>query len=375
MEKFGRLLSISDIMKKKRIVFIILRAYPLFINSIGNPSHGGAEIDLYNIAKGLNTDIFDVHFIVGDYGQEKLITIDNITLHKGQALKNSNILNGIINFLKLSILILKINPDIIFSKGVSWQSIQLIIIKKILRKKLALKSSHKRNIDGTLNCSLFGKIFKSLIQNIDFFILQNKEDEETFLKVFPGFKNTLTTIRNAQHINPYTSRVFSKTLLWIGRSEAFKQPQEFLEIAKSCPTYKCTMIMPNTNHSIFNKINNSATHIGNIEIIAGVPREIIESYYRNAAFLISTSINEGFPNVILESMKNGTPIISFLDYDNIIKNNNCGLISKDILEISSFISEIDQKKWERMSINAYNFSKENFNVGKIIHDYEKLFIS
>ncbi len=364
----------NKITTKKRIVFVLLGAYPLFINNSDRPSHGGAEIDLYNIAKSLNKDIFDVHFIVGNFGQKSTLIIDDITLHKGQALGNSNIFEGIFNFLKLFALIAKINPNIIFSKGVSWQTIQLISIKKILRKKLILKSSHKRNIDGTLDNSIFGNIFKKLVQGVDIFILQNTEDEKVFEKTFPQYTKTLTTIRNAQSIYPHVNRQPSKILLWIGRSEAFKQPQKFLEIAELCSDYRCVMIMPNTNQKIFESIKSSAAHIKNVEIFAGVPRNEIEEYYQEATFLVSTSINEGFPNVILESMKNGTPVISFLDYDKIIQKNNCGLVSKNKLEISRFINEITTEKWSMMSVSAYNFSKENFDVEKIVKKYEKLFL-
>ncbi len=364
----------NKIITKKRIVFVLLGAYPLFINNSDKPSHGGAEIDLYNIAKNLDKGIFDVHFIVGNFGQKNKIVIDNITLHRGQTLENSNIFEGVFNFLKLFTLIAKINPHIIFSKGVSWQTIQLISIKKILRKKLILKSSHKRNIDGSLNRSIFGRIFKRLIRDVDIFILQNIEDEKIFKKTFPQYTKTLATIRNAQRICPYINRQPAKTLLWIGRSEAFKQPQKFLEIAELCSEYRCLMIMPNTNQKVFESIKSSAAHIKNVEILAGVPRNEIEKYYKEAAFLVSTSINEGFPNVILESMKNGTPIISSLDYDKIIQKNHCGLISKNAIEISRFINKTTQEKWSKMSQNVYVFSKENFDVEKIVKKYEKLFL-
>lgn len=361
--------------QKKRILFVLLGAYPLFIDDSSKPSHGGAEIDLYNVAKGINQNSFDIHFIVGDFKQQNTISIDGITLHKGQPIGNSTILKGICNFLKLFILIARINPSIIFSKGVSWQTIQLILIKKILHKKLILKSSHKRNIESSsLESNLFGKLFKKLVQNINVFILQNTEDEKVFKKTFPQYTKTLTVIKNAQNINPYTDRFPSKTLLWIGRSEAFKQPEKFLEIVALCPDYRCRMIMPNTNQKIFESIKNSATHIKNVEILAGVPRNEIEKYYQEAMFLVSTSKDEGFPNVVLESMKNGTPIISFLDYDGMIQKNYCGFISKNKLEISQFINESTREQWKAMSKNAYKFSKENFDIKKIIRKYERLFL-
>ena len=361
--------------RKKRVVFVLLGAYPLFSGDSSKPSHGGAEIDLYSIAKGIDKDRFDVHFIVGDFKQKKRISIDRITLHKGQPIGNSTIPKGICNFLKLLVLIEKINPDIIFSKGVSWQTIQLILIKKILRKKLVLKSSHKRNIESdSLEGSLFGKLFKKLVKNVDVFILQNTEDENVFKKTFPRYQGTLTAIRNAQNIHPYTERFPSKMLLWIGRSEAFKQPEKFLEIAALCPSYRCLMIMPNTDHKVFESIKVSAAHIKNIEILTGVPRNEIERHYQEAMFLVSTSKNEGFPNVILESMKNGTPIVSSLDYDGIIHKNYCGFISRTKLEISKFINESTREQWVAMSKNAYRFSRENFDIEKIVEKYEKLFL-
>lgn len=358
---------------KQKILFILLGTYPLFHPDSGMIA-GGAEMDLYNVAKQLNKDKFDINFIVGDFGQPQTEIIDNIILHKGSKIKKGNVFTGIMNFLKLAVLIFRVNPDIIFSKGVNWQTIELIILKIIQKKKIIIKSSHIRNIDGSSNASIHGKIFSKLINFIDVFLLQNLNDIELFQKTYPYFKNKLLTIRNFQNIPPYQNRSFSKNLLWVGRPEKFKRPEKFLELALLLPDWNLTMIMPSSNNEIFFRSQKEATEMKNVRFLPGVPGTEIGKYYLNNHFLVSTSESEGFPNVMLEAMKHGTSILSFIDFDGMVEKNHCGKIIKTIQEAPEILSEISPEEWETMSENCHRFAKENFDAETSIKKYEDIFL-
>lgn len=360
---------------KKKILFVTYAAYPLFNENIKYP-YGGAELDLYNLSLALNKNLFDVHFIVADFGQKSIEKYEGVYVHKFLNIKNSNPIRGFLNFINLFFLIKKINPDIYFSEAAGWLTVELIIIKLLLRKKFVFRSAHIRNINGFLDNRPYGKLFRKLINKIDFFILQNKEDEFIFKKNY-SYRGKISCLRNLQKI---TKEKFSFAqrdyILWVGRSEKIKNPELFLDLAEEMPDKKFVMIMLNTNDKIFNPILERKKTIPNLKIIAGVSSSKTIDFFKKALYFVSTSQSEGFPNVVLEAMKTGTPVISYsLDYDKIIESNQCGLIGHEKKEdIINFIKNNQEESWTNMSNNCQKFAINNFDIDKGIKEYEKILL-
>jgi glycosyltransferase involved in cell wall biosynthesis len=101
-------------------------------------------------------------------------------------------------------------------------------------------------------------------------------------------------------------------------------------------------------------------------------------YYRESDIFLLTSLSEGMPNVILEAMAAGLPIIStdVQGTDELVKNNINGFIVKknDFLEISKkIIKFIDNPNLLiEMSNNSYSTVK-NFLWKNIAEDYISLY--
>jgi len=75
--------DISKSMNKKiQVCFISHFAYSLF-NNVCKVAHGGAELDLYLIAKELSNDEnYEISFLVGDFGQKDEERYENIRVKK-----------------------------------------------------------------------------------------------------------------------------------------------------------------------------------------------------------------------------------------------------------------------------------------------------
>ena len=91
-----------------------------------------------------------------------------------------------------------------------------------------------------------------------------------------------------------------------------------------------------------------------------------------------TSINENFPNVILESMVCGTPVIAFESsgVKEIIKNDNGILVKKG--DIKNMVEKIEklQKNYsflKRLSTNAIKTIKTKFSSEIEIKKYIKIY--
>lgn len=107
-------------------------------------------------------------------------------------------------------------------------------------------------------------------------------------------------------------------------------------------------------------------------------------YYKKALFLVLSSKNEGFPNVLIECLSVGTPIVSFDCYSGpseIIKDRENGLLVEDqnfakLTQAMDLLTE-DQELYRQCKANARQ-SAESFSLEKIGEqwlDYMKITVS
>ncbi|RZJ35023.1 MAG: DUF3492 domain-containing protein [Flavobacterium sp.] len=93
---------------------------------------------------------------------------------------------------------------------------------------------------------------------------------------------------------------------------------------------------------------------------------------------ILTSISEGFPYTVLESMSCGIPVVA-TDVGGVTEaiDENCGFICKpkDYEEIGSRVVELLQNEEMRARMGAYARKRviDNFTIGKFIHEYEDVY--
>ncbi len=360
-------------MHKPRILIVSYLAHPLFAESSG-VVHGGSELAMYNLAKYTNKDEFEVHCLVGDFSQPANQLIDQIHVHKGPKVERVGILKGMLNVLNLFRKVKQINPDVMVSSSAGWLTIELILIKILLGKRYIFRSSHRRNIDGSLDSKGYGWLYRRLMNRIDCFVIQNAEDE-LVLRTTYSYVGKVVCIKNLQDIPPkiddsYRQREY---ILWVGRSEAIKQPELFLELARKLPKHQFKMLMPKTNEAIYAKITEEAKLIPNLTILDWIDHEAIAQLYQSARFLVSTSAGEGLPNVVLEAMKYGCPILSYqLDYDGMIENS-CGLVAGgDMIKLVEFIDSCQEQTWQKLSDACFDYATANFSAPKNIKAYEAI---
>jgi glycosyltransferase involved in cell wall biosynthesis len=359
--------------KHQKICFIALKAYPLF-NSKIKSTFGGAEVQLSLLAREFaKHKDKDIHFMVADYGQDQVEKYNNVTIWKIFNF-HDNVLKQMVIFFKVS---RQISADVYIQRGLAARSSLIALYCRLKRKKFIYMVAHDSEADKTheayqnflrrilvyLNFRLANKI---IVQNL--YQKNNLSFQSIILNSSFDIRNNLLMKR--EHI------------LWVGRSEDWKRPEIFLELAKKFFKEKFIMICPPATHNskLSFKIKENAKHIPNLIFVEFVPFNKIDNYFRKAKILVNTSIQEGFPNTFLQSAKNKTPILSLsVNPNGFLDKHECGFCCNgDLFLLTKRLKELLQNKklYGKMSKNVNKYARENhdikINVQKFLAIIEKL---
>lgn len=122
--------------------------------------------------------------------------------------------------------------------------------------------------------------------------------------------------------------------LWVGKSDRIKCPDRMIDLARRCPHVPFLMIMNCADATIFHEVKAAAPV--NVSFIDAAPPEAMQSYYRRAFALVSTSSIEGFANSFLEAGACGTPVLSMnVDPEGMLSEHKAGLLSGDSLDAAA----------------------------------------
>ena len=355
-----------------KICFIAPKAYPLF-NSEVKSSFGGAQVQFSLLAKELakNKDL-KIHFMVADYGQKDVENYDRINVWNSLNFK-SIITKQIYKFLKI---FNRIDADIYVQRGLSIFSGLIAIYCKLKKKKFIYMVAHDRETDETHNA--FNSRIRNFFANLVFkysnlIITQNKYQKENLEK--KGIKSTI--IKSSY---PIKEKISNKKnyILWVGRSEPWKRPKLFLKLAERNPKENFIMICPPStyNPKLSRIIKKMACIMRNLKFIEFVPFNKIDTYFQEAKIFINTSDQEGFPNTFVQAAKNKTPIISLnVNPDDFLDKYNCGFCCNDNFdELNKKLNELmkDEKLYNKMSNNAFKYTKENHDIKKNAKQFYEL---
>ena len=304
----------------KKICFIVPKVYLLFNEDLKS-TYGGAEKQVYLIGKELEKikDI-DVNYIVNDYGQEDLEEKGNIKIWKAFSFKD----NPFIAVKKIISKIKYINPDYCIFRGDDKRIFIIsLLIKFLLGQKYIFWISHdnlvrKRKLRNWL---LFYNAFKVIAQT---------EDQKNMLKKKYHIESTVIRNIYVPTKDQLNTKLQRDIILWVGRSEKWKRPEVFLELAKKNPYEKFVMVMSSATgkRKYFNKIKSMAKNVTNIEFVENAKHNELEGFYRRAKSYVITSREEGFSNTMMEAMDFGCPILSLsINPDGIFDKFNVGICS------------------------------------------------
>lgn len=346
---------------------------------------GGAEKVMSILANHLNKSIFDVTLVLLQRRGSYLTTLD-----PDIKVLNLNISNVRKSFLPLLKLIRNKKPDIVFSV-LSHLNIILSIVKFFSPIHTTF-IARETNIPSIINKTekfpiIFNLLYKLLFSNFDKIVCQSHDMANDLMINYNIKKEKIEIINNPVDFESI------KTML--GRREKKLLPINKLNVIAigSLEYRKGFDLLIKSWDLIKNKENLHLTIIGigsleenlkkmiyNLRLADSVNllgfKENPYLYMEEANIAVLPSRFEGFPNVMLETMACGTPVVAFNCpggiNEIIINDTNGWIVAAD--NIQQLAQMIEKKVENNLSENIIIDSvKKRYKLSKILKKYEFLF--
>ncbi len=292
-------------------------------------------------------------------------------------------------FSVLKDLIKKNKPDIIIVFDIEFLILVHLIrtiygLKfKVIARSINTLSVAYKNRKGILGKNIWYKVIKILLKKTDIIVAQSTGMKVDMIEFFNIPNQKIQIIHNPainlkMKVDEIADKKTDYEFLFVGRIMAHKglSPliDAFLAAHNEEPTIRLTILGegPDKNN-IVNKVK--LLNLEDSITFAGYSPNP-QKYYKRATATILTSEYEGFPNVLVESIAEGTPVIS---YDcqsgpaDIIENGVNGIlvdymnvegITKAILDIVRGNIIFDSSRVKE--------SAKKFDLNKIVDQYEEL---
>ncbi|MYL47157.1 glycosyltransferase [Virgibacillus halodenitrificans] len=355
---------------------------------------GGAETMLYKLLKHINKEKYEMKVISmmdeGVYGEK----IRNL----GFEVISLNMKKGILNIKGFRMALKHIKDTDIIQTWMYHADLLGFLLSKLSKTKKLIWGIRRSNLDPKLNKKstlVIAKINSILSNKVDSIVSCSIKAKEIHEK-FGYFADNMLVIPNGFELNQFTKDSNAKIkvsniigensnipyITHVGRWNVIKDYENFvrsLGILRD-QGVKFRAVLTGTNIDKSNEelmellkkynLNNSCSLLGR--------REDIATIMAGSDVFVSSSIDEGFPNVIGEAMACETPCVVTNAGDSSYIVGETGIVVpiKDSHALAEGISKIlratiDEKK--RMRVSAHQRVVEKFDINKVVKQFEQLY--
>jgi glycosyltransferase involved in cell wall biosynthesis len=355
------------------LCFVLPSAYGYFDDEVD--AVGGAERQLSLISRWL-VDRFDVHFVVGDYGQPRTTEHDGVTIHRSyEPGRRTPVRRKPRQLVRLLDAMRRADADVYVFRGRPYLAAVTYVLVTALRSQWVynvandiyiteqpddLPAAHRLLFEYAL-ANAAGVITQSDRQAT---LLREKYDRQS--EVVPsGYPE-------AEGLVDHDRR---SSFLWVGRiDEEQKRPDLFLDVAVRAPGESFDLVGPAGDQDPYTeRVLERAAALDNVTYHGYVPPGRVHDHYAHAIALVNTSAYEGFPSTFLEAWRYDTPVLSLTVPPSRFATDDAdaGYADDDLDRLAALVRELgaDPAKRATVSEPTYQYFLDNLTIDVVADRY------
>lgn len=358
------------------VCFISLTSYAYFESDTAI-TPGGAERQLYLIAQEC-TDEFDVHFVVGDYGQPRRERRGEITLHRAYTPGTDiPVTDRPAQIVELYNAMRRADADVYVFRGKRKKAAVVCGLSALLDASWVYNLS----VDSlaTSGADWYQKPWelavRGMLRNCDCVVSQSSRQKR---RLAESFDVDSTVVPNGYPpMDPPPSETAREFFLFVGRlTSQQKRPHLFLDLAERLPEESFVVVGPRDFEQQYaDRIERRASALPNVEFHGRVDPGDIDRYYQRAIALVNTSAWEGFPNTFLEAWRTETPVIGLEVDPTRFLSADAGLYADGEMDrlvslTEQLAGDPDRRAW--MGETARRQFEQNYTVSEVAERYGEI---
>jgi len=162
--------------------------------------------------------------------------------------------------------------------------------------------------------------------------------------------------------------------LYVGSMEQRKQPDHVLAAAEATPEGSFLLI---GDGPMLDDLRGRAGNLDNVLLPGRIAKDRLPAIYANARALVFPTVREGCPNVVLESMAAGTPVIGYraTSMPELVDHGETGLLAPtdEVDSLTENVAELARQEDSGLGSCARSYVRKYHKFETIADGYESLY--
>ncbi len=341
---------------------------------------GGAELQVYYLARALANINFQVHYIREQRHNALPAPVhENIVLHTIPRQKYF-----FMHFLNLPFIWMEMNTikaDYWYVRVSMWNLALVQFVASYTGGKVIWACSHDREV-STFKPRTSHPI-KRIFERAEhtFFIkalkktacklVQTTKQQKLLQQVY-ALESTV--LQNSHPVPALKKTARKAAVLWVANMRDFKRPHLFIELAKELAPYSisCIMVGAADNKALKTELLNVQQAYSNFQYLGALPVAEVYEQLQTCKLLINTSTEEGFPNTFIQAWLSGVPVLTLgVDPADIIKTHGLGTVTSSIEEMKQKTTELlnNEEEWLKYSERSRQYAVDHFDITSYVKKF------
>ncbi len=366
---------------KPSVCFVALKAYAVLSNDDAVRHIGGAEVQQWQIARGLVKLGYRVCFVTFDHGQPDGESVDGMTVYVAHR-RDAGVPG--LRFLhpratKTWSAMARSACDIYYQR--TSDSLTGIVAAFCKRRGRTFVFAAGHDGDCSPELPFCGNtrervLYRYGLKRAAAVVAQTRSQQENLDRHFNVQSCMIRSCFAGPDDTPLPSEGQQSNFLWVGRFAPEKRPELLLDVADRCPDVSFDVFGDGPATQWVTKLKGRMENAPNVRLHGYVPYRELGRHYARATALINTSQSEGFPNTFLEAWARGVPVVTSFDPDGVVEANDLGVCGTSADSLADGVRRLchDPTLRNTMSRCAVAYFRENHTVVAAVEAYDRLFM-